>query len=217
VGTDYQEPGVRITDANNQQLTGKITGAVDKNTVGEYQLTYKSDSCNNDVTRTVNVVPATCTYTLNGDNPLLVDLGDDFADPGVIAKNASDTVVTSTVSGEVDTSKLGDYKLTYQGEGCDNQITRDVKVKLQTCTITMKGDSPMEVIVNNAYADPGAEIKDKSGNVLEADAKGSGNVDVTKIGEYVVSYANEACANSSDRIVKVRALTSDELKNIILP
>jgi len=217
-GSAYQEPGVNITDANSQTVTdGTVTGTVNKDTVGSYTLTYQSDSCNNTTTRTVNVVPANCAYTLKGADPLLIDKGDALVDPGVIAKDANNQEVTSTVSGTVDTSVLGSYTLTYQGQGCANSINRGVEVKLQTCTYTLNGDSPLEVIVNGAYTDPGAEIKDKSGTVLEANATGTGSVDTTKIGEYVVSYKNEACANTSDRIVKVRALTADELKDIILP
>jgi len=217
VGSDYQEPGVTITDANNQNVTGKISGTVKKNKVGEYSLTYQSESCTNKITRTVKVVPADCTYTVKGANPLLIDKGDALSDPGVTATDVNNQDVNITVSGMVDTSALGDYKLTYQGEGCANHVTRDVTVKLQTCAITLNGDSPLEVIINGAYTDPGAEIKDKSGNVLGADIKGTGSVDATKIGEYVLTYGNEACANTSDRIVKVRALTPDELKDVILP
>jgi len=217
VGSDYQELGVSITDANNQSVTGTVVGTIDKNTVGNYTLTYQSDSCTNTTTRTVNVVPADCAYTLKGADPLLIDKGDALLDPGVIAKDINNQEVTSTVSGTVDTSVLGSYTLTYQGQGCANTVTRGVEVKLQTCAYSLNGDSPLEVIVNGTYTDPGAEIKDKSGNVLEASATGTGSVDTTKVGEYVVSYQNAACANTSDRIVKVRALTPDELKDIILP
>jgi len=217
VGSDYQELGVTITDASNQAVTGNITGTVNKNKVGEYSLTYQSESCTNKITRTVKVVPADCTYTVKGANPLLVDKGDALVDPGVTAIDVNNRSVAVTVSGAVDTSVLGAYQITYQGKGCANHVTRDVTVKLQTCAITLNGDSPLEVIINGAYTDPGAEIKDKSGNVLGADIKGTGSVDATKIGEYVLTYGNEACANTSDRIVKVRALTPDELKDVILP
>jgi len=38
-----------------------------------------------------------------------------------------------------------------------------------------------------------------------------------EIGEYVLTCGNEACANTGERIVKVRAITPDELKEVILP
>ena len=217
VGDSYQELGVGITDANNQAVTGTTSGSVDTSTVGDYSITYKSDHCTNTKTRTVKVVSADCTYTLKGDNPLLLDKGDTFVDPGVEVKNASDKLVTSTVVGDVDTTKLGDYILTYQGKDCANSKPRSVTVKMQTCEYKLLGNSPLEIIVNSAYTDLGAEIKDKKGVVLEAKSLGTGNVDPTKVGEYVVTYKAEACGNSKDRIVKVRALTNEELRDTILP
>jgi hypothetical protein len=217
VGDTYQELGVNIKDADNQSVTGTVSGAVDTATVGDYVVTYQSASCTNTATRTVKVVSADCSYTLKGDNPLLVNKDDTFTDPGVTAKDSTDTEVISVVSGEVDTTTLGDYILTYKGKDCANSQVRTVKVGLQTCVYTLLGASPLEIILNNLYTDSGAEIKDSKGVVLEAKAMGTGVVDNTKVGEYVVTYQSEVCGNSTDRIVKVRALTDDELKDIILP
>ena len=213
----YQEQGVSIKNANNQPVTGTVSGAVDMATVGGYIITYQSEGCTNTATRAVKVVLADCTYTLTGDNPLLVNKEDTFIDPGVTVKDSSGVEVTSIVSGEVDTTTLGDYTLTYQGKNCANSQVRTVQVTLQTCVYTLLGDSPLEVLLNTLYVDSGAEIKDSKGTVLEAKAMGAGSVDNTKVGQYVITYKLEACGNSMDRIVKVRALTDDELKDTILP
>ncbi|HIO93541.1 MAG TPA: DUF5011 domain-containing protein [Leucothrix mucor] len=217
VGSSYQEAGVAIKDANNQTVSGTTTGTVDTTAIGEYTVTYQSNSCTNTATRTVEVVSADCTYTLNGNDPLLVDKGTTLSDPGVVVKDTSDATVTSTASGDVDTSVIGDYTLTYQGEGCANSQTRAVKVDLPSCTYTLLGDSPLELTVNSAYTDAGAKVEDKSGEVLSDKILGTGAVDHTKVGEYVVTYQLSSCANSKNRIVKVRALTDSELKDIILP
>ena len=216
-GEAYQEPGVSIKDANDQTVTGTTSGSVDTSKLGDNTITYQSDRCTNTATRTVKVVSADCSYTLLGNDPLMLSKGDTFSDPGVVVEDSADSVVTSTSSGDVDTAKLGDYTLTYQGKDCANSQTRTVKVELQTCAYTLLGDSPLEIIVNNTYTDLGAEIKDKSGTVIAAKAMGTGAVDTTKVGEYVVNYKAEACGNAADRIVKVRALTNDELKETILP
>ena len=216
-GVAYQELGVSIKDANDKTVTGTISGSVDTSKLGDNMITYQSDSCTNTATRTVKVVAADCAYTLIGNDPLMLSKGDTFSDPGVVVKDSAGSVVTSTSSGDVDTAKLGDYMLTYQGEDCANSQTRTVKIELQTCAYTLLGDSPLEIIVNNTYVDSGAEIKDKSGAVIEAKAMGTSAVDTTKVGEYVVNYKAEACGNTVDRIVKVRALTDNELKETILP
>lgn len=216
-GGSYQELGVSIKNSNDQTVTGTTTGFVDTSKLGNNTITYQSESCTNTATRTVKVVSAECSYTLLGNEPLMLSKGDTFSDPGVVTKDSTGSVVVSTTTGEVDTTKLGDYTLTYQGKDCANSQTRTVKVELQTCTYTLLGDSPLEIILNNAYTDSGAEIKDKSSVVIAAKAMGAGAVDTTKVGEYVVNYKMEACGNSADRIVKVRALTDDELKETILP
>jgi hypothetical protein len=219
VGDAYQELGVLIKDASQHTVTGTTSGTVDNKKIGDYSITYQSENCTNTKIRTVKVVAANCTYTLSGSDPLLIDKGDTFTDPGVVVKDNNNAVVTSTISGEVDTTKVGDYTRTYQGQNCANSQTRTVKVAMQTCAYKLFGDSPLEFIVNNAYADPGAEIKDKSGAVLVAKAMGKSTVavDKTKAGQYVLSYTHTACGNSADRIVKVRELTNSELKETILP
>lgn len=219
VGGVYKELGVSIKNANKETVTGTTSGTVNTQTIGDYTVTYQSDRCTNVKTRTVNVVAATCSYALVGNNPLMLSKGDTFTDPGVVVKDNSGTVVTSTVTGAVDTAIVGDYTQTYQGKACANSQTRTVKVELQTCAYTLNGASPLEIIVNNTYTDLGAEIKDKAGVVLEAKAVGTSTVavDNTKVGEYVVSYQHAECANTIERIVKVRALTDDELKDTILP
>jgi hypothetical protein len=216
-GASYQEPGLSIKDANGQAVTGTTSGSVDTSKVGNNTITYQGGSCSNAATRTVKIVSADCSYTLQGNDPLMLSKNDTFSDPGVVVKNSNGSVVTSTMSGEVDTATIGDYTLTYQGKDCANSQIRTVKVELQTCTYKLLGNSPLEIIINNAYTDSGVEIKDKSGAVISAKATGVGTVDTTKVGEYAVNYKTEACGNSIDRIVKVRALTDDELKDTILP
>jgi hypothetical protein len=219
IGGTYKELGVSIKDANSQAVTGTASGSVDTTKISDYAVTYQSDHCTNTTTRTVKVVAASCSYALVGNDPLMLSKDDTFSDPGVVVKDNAGSVVKSTLSGTVDTTVVGDYTLTYQGKDCANSKTRAVKVELQTCAYTLIGDSPLEIIVNSAYVDLGAEIKDKTGTVLEAKAMGTSAVavDNTKSGEYVVSYQHAECANSRERIVKVRALTDDELKETILP
>ena len=51
--------------------------------------------------------------TLNGDNPMEVIQGDTFTDPGATAADDKDNVVDVTSTGEVDTSTVGTYTITY--------------------------------------------------------------------------------------------------------
>lgn len=211
-GGAYQEPGVSIQGAKKQMVTGTTSGSVDTSKLGDNTITYKSDRCTNVATRKVKVVSADCSYALLGDDPLITSKGDTLKDPGVTVKDAAGSVVKSTKSGDVDTAKLGDYMLTYQGKDCANSQTRVVKVEMPRCVYTLKGDSPLEIALNSKYVDPGATIE--NGDKF----MGVGAVDTKKVGQYVVNYKDSKnCGNSADRIVNVRALTNNELKDTILP
>jgi len=69
-----------------------------------------------------------CDFTLKGTDPLKVNLGDSFVDPGVIVKDSNNNVIQATASGVINTAKVGDYTLTYGAESCSNSATRTVSV-----------------------------------------------------------------------------------------
>ena len=61
-------------------------------------------------TRTVNVVDTTApVITLEGTNPMTVELGGTYSEPGA-ESNGGETV---TITGSVDTDTLGSYTITY--------------------------------------------------------------------------------------------------------
>lgn len=69
--------------------------------------------------------------TLNGDNPMSVTKGETFADPGATALDDIDGVVDVGASGNVDTSTIGTYSITYfASDRADNisTLTRIVNV-----------------------------------------------------------------------------------------
>lgn len=80
--------------------------------------------------------PSKITYftllELNGDNPLFVEQGTPFVDPGVVATEGDADVSKSVVTmGEVDNSTIGLYTLTYSAKNVDgfaNSIDREVFV-----------------------------------------------------------------------------------------
>jgi len=69
--------------------------------------------------------------TLNGDNPLILELGQSFRDPGAVAIDDVDGNVEVSVSGSVDTEQLGTYTLTYSATdsaGNSASVKRVIKV-----------------------------------------------------------------------------------------
>ena len=93
-----------------------------------------------------------------------------------------------TVSGSVDTSKVGSYEVTYTNGKASTVATIHV-VENQT-TVVAK-DSTIYVGDEWAAADNFVSATDKAGNAVElADLEVSGNVDTTTAGSYQVTYRN---------------------------
>ena len=53
------------------------------------------------------------SLVLNGDDEMVIVKGDTFTDPGQIAKTQSGKTLTAKVEGNVDTSTIGEYIITY--------------------------------------------------------------------------------------------------------
>ena len=72
------------------------------------------------------------SIALNGGNPIYVELGNAFADPGATATDTCMGVVPVTVSGSVNTNAVGTNTLTYtatDGNGNTNTVPRSVIVR----------------------------------------------------------------------------------------
>ena len=202
VGTTYTDSGATAADNYDGDLTSSIAivNNVDTSTVGTYTVTYNvSDTSGNaadSVTRTVNVVDTTApVITLLGDNPMTIEVGTTFTDPGATASDAGDGDLTSSivVSGSVDTSTIGTYTLTYDvsdtsGNAADS-VTRTVNVVDTTApVITLLGDNLMTIEVGTTFTDPGAVATDNYDGDLTSSIAIVNNVDTSTVGTYTVTY-----------------------------
>ncbi len=90
---NYTDPGAVVKDANGvdileANLMGE--GTVDPNVPGIYELRYFYDGIDF-VTRVVEVIDSVPpTITLAGEDPFVIFLGEDFAEPGVTASDTLD-------------------------------------------------------------------------------------------------------------------------------
>ena len=173
MGSTFTDPGATATDTEDGDLTPKIVkgGAVNTSTLGTYFLTYGVTDSGGlsapTTTRTVNVVPEGCTancgggggtdnarpiITLKGANPLVVTQGTTFVDPGATAFDSEDGDLTAKIvnGGTVDTSKLGDYLLTYDVSDSKGLPAAQAK---RTVTVVPGGggggSGPITLIINN--------------------------------------------------------------------
>ena len=120
-GTDYIEPGYKAYNENKKDLTSEvnITSNLDSNKIGEYEITYTINNISK--TRKIKVIPKTEEYTfiylnsINNSVDIYLNINEPYIEPGYKIFNSAGKDLTNTVkiSGKVDTSKKGIYKLTY--------------------------------------------------------------------------------------------------------
>ena len=146
-GSTYSDPGATATDLvdNDAELTEKIVAVstVDMGTVGQYTITYDvtdaEDNPADTVTRMVMVTntPLDTTapiITLLGDNPMTIEVGEDYMEPGATAFDRMDGDRTDQIAidaTEVDTNTVGTYTVTYSVADIQNnqtQASRSVQV-----------------------------------------------------------------------------------------
>lgn len=163
--------GVEVTDDNDKDIKSKlkVTGEVNNKVAGEYTLSYSvTDSANNTTRaqRKITVVPKVTdgsvinsAPTISGVKDQTIKVGESF-DPkaGVTAKDKEEGDLTSKIKidGKVDTSKVGNYKLTYTVED-----SKGAKAKASATITVEKADSP---IVPETPENPGTpEIPENPG------------------------------------------------------
>jgi hypothetical protein len=140
LGGTFTDPGAIAHDNVDGKVPVSVNGTVDTSKAGTYTLTYSAtDAAGNQAikTRMVNVTTAPDTtppvITLNGADPMNVDQGRTFTDPGATAMDDVDGIVNITVNGTVDTSKAGTYTLIYSAtDAAGNTVTKTRTVHINT-------------------------------------------------------------------------------------
>jgi len=148
VGSTYTDAGATALDTVDGNLTNSIatTNSVNTNRVGDYNVTYSvKDSAGNEMNaaRVVRVVDTPPTITIKGANPATIEVGSTYIDAGAEANDNVDGNLTNsiTTTSNVNTTKLGDYNVTYtvqDSAGNEVNATRVVRVRDTTpSTITL--------------------------------------------------------------------------------
>src|SRR5699024_6698871 len=147
--------------------------------------------------------------TLNGENPMELEVGDTYEEPGATAEDDVDGDVTDgiEISGEVNTDEAGTYEVVYtvsDAAGNTATETRTVHVVEPEVVdevapeITLNGENPMELEVGDTYEEPGATAEDDvDGDVTDA-IEISGEVNTDEAGTYEVVYTvSDAAGNTA--------------------
>ena len=145
--------------------------------------------------------------SINGANPITVELGSTYSDAGAIADGGE----TVSLESNVDTAKVGSYTVTYSATDAAGNIGTATRIVNITDTtkpaITIIGDNPATAEFGLTYTDAGATASDLSGDISVIT---SGSVNTNIIGSYTLTYsATDASGNTgtSSRTVIVQDTT----------
>ena len=163
-----------------------------------------------------DVVPP--VITVLGDNPATVELGSTYTDAGATAMDAFRGTTSVSSTGNVDTSTIGSYTITYSSSDLDGNTataTRTVNVVDTTApVVTVTGAATVTVELGGTYTESGATASDASGSVS---VETSGSVDTNALGAYTITYSSsDASGNtgSATRTVNVTDTTGPTI-NIV--
>ncbi len=217
----YIEPGATASDNFDGDISGKIqiSGIVNTGTVGTYTRTYSvSDSAGNstEVNRTVQITDSIMesdttppVITLFGDNPMILNIGDTYNEPGATAFDSVDGDISDSIdiTGTVNTAFEGtDTVFYFVSDNSGNGTTEIREVYVNDTTtidstppvITLLGDNPMDLNTGDVYNEPGATAFDNFDGDISHKILITGVVDTSTAGVYVINYHVTDSAGNSD-------------------
>jgi subtilisin-like proprotein convertase family protein len=229
--SSYIEPGATALDDRDGDISAAIVvgGSVNAAVAGSYSVTYNvSDNTGNSatqVTRTVIVHDTNIpVITLIGSNPLTLEKGNTFVDPGVTATDNIDGDITASVTrtGTVSSNVVGTYVLNYNvADSAGNNavmVARQVNVVDTTApTITLLGSSTINHELNITFTDPGATATDPLNDNLTASISVSGTVNTSVAGTYVLTYSvTDAAGNAATNVTRTVIVSDTGAPSITL-
>ena len=143
-GDSFVPEKVKATDNYDKDLSKKVKSILNMN---KTQVTYQVSDSSGNTTKVVKKIvykdKVAPVITLNGNEETYISLGEKFNDPGVKAEDNCDGDLTKEVKkeGSVDTSKLGEYTITYKvSDKAGNEATKTRKVVITNGVIYLTFD-----------------------------------------------------------------------------
>ena len=149
--------------------------------------------------------------TVMGENPLILAHSSSYVELGASAVDATDGVLPVVTAGEVDSSRIGNYTITYTATdlaGNSGVATRTVQVTDQAAPwLNLLGLQYVRIPVGAAFDDPGAAVFDAVDSELQVEVVGE--IDVLLPGNYRISYqAQDAAGNQAEPVSRTVQVVS---------
>ena len=213
IGQSYVEAGANATDDQDGELNVSVSGAVNTNKAGTYTLTYKAiDAAGNEAVASRTIIvkdSAKPVIHLNGRSTIHLTVGDNYNEFGATATDNVDGTVSVSMSGTVDTNKVGQYTIYYvatDAAGNTTTKTRLVIVDLPDDTVkpvlTLNGEQILRLSIGDTYIEKGAKAIDERDGELDVTIRGT--VNTHKAGVNTLYYeATDKAGNTAQIIRKV--------------
>lgn len=154
---------------------------------------------------------------LIGDKDVYVNVGTKYFENGCNTKFASMKVDKITIKNNVDTSKVGKYKVLYNKKFLIFNVNKYRNVYVidkEKPVITLNGDTYMYLRENENYSELGySAIDNVDGNITE-NVQIESNLDTSKIGKYTINYrikdssGNESNIDRNIEVIESNLLTT---------
>ena len=218
IDSDYQDQGATANDNEDGDLTNNIevNGLVDTSTLGTYTLTYNVSDSNNypasEIIRTVNVVEGNIpSINLIGEPIINLNVGSNYEELGATAVDLEDGDLTENIviSGNVNTSLIGTYQITYNvtdSEGSNaSEVIRTVNIiDITPPVITLIQGETLNVVIGSSFTNEGATASDNVDGDLTSSIIVSEAVNTSIIGTYQIIYTvTDSSGNQAEDVIQI--------------
>lgn len=142
--------------------------------------------------------------TLSGEGEMRLNFGYHYMEPGFAASDNADGDLTDkvTVSGFVNSKKLGTYIVTYSvSDSMGNTCVTERKVRVSDMgapAIALTGGESIFIKIGDTYREPGFSATDNMDGDLSSKVRIKGKVNTKKAGRYDLTYTvSDASGNKS--------------------
>ena len=208
---------VTAKDEEDGSLTDKIVveGSVDIDTPGTYYLTYSvtdSKGAKQELKVTITVIKNEVPE-IKAEDKVITEKEEFNELENVTAQDKEDGDLTKKIEvkeSNVDTTKVGEYKITYSITDSYNQTTKKtIKVTVVKNQIPQIIASDKTIVINskfNELENVTAQDKEDGDLTKKIEVKES-NVDTTKVGEYKVIYiVKDSYGNEATKEIKINVI-----------